>query len=85
MKFFIFLIGITLGITIGITIGWFSFGSHSAGLELEYKNGYPSNCRTLIYESQFDYTIRNKYSAEDILTSIFRNCGDNGILWDGEL
>lgn len=66
---------------IGLVIGYFVFHEKDSNADREYNDGLPSNCRALIYESEFDYRISKKYTQEELLISIFRNCGETGVLW----
>lgn len=43
--------------------------------------GYPKNCRALI-KANVDGWQAKQYSANDILKSIDRNCGQYGQLWE---
>lgn len=45
------------------------------------ETGYPKNCRALISESIKGFRL-GKYSAEDAMISIDRNCGSSGLIWN---
>ncbi len=42
--------------------------------------GDPKNCRAIIYKNYEGY-VMEQYKAEEALSSIYRNCGDNGYSW----
>lgn len=44
------------------------------------KTGFPKNCRAIIKEN-IDGWRMQKYTAEDALNSIDRNCGEFGYSW----
>ena len=44
------------------------------------ENGLPVNCRAIIKENIDGYNL-GKFSAEDALSSINRNCGEFGYSW----
>ncbi|HUT22198.1 MAG TPA: hypothetical protein VMX18_02175 [Candidatus Bipolaricaulota bacterium] len=68
---------------IGIIIGYFIFHKEDSNANLEYgQTGAPKNCKAIIYENYFAYKISEKITAEDALTSIYRNCGENGPAWE---
>lgn len=49
--------------------------------KLEYgETGLPKNCRAIIKEN-IEAWRNNQYSAEEVLTSIDRNCGEYGYSW----
>ena len=51
---------------------------------LMYGNsGSPKNCRAIITENIKAYK-NNEFSADDIMASIYRNCGANGYSWEIE-
>lgn len=61
----------------GIIIGYFLFHKEDSNARSEYSSdGLPKNCRALIYESEADFHIYKKFSNEELLQSIFRNCGE---------
>lgn len=66
---------------IGILIGYLLFKNNSNSVREYNESGDPKNCRALIYENEFDFHITKKYTHEDLLKSIFRNCGETGSLW----
>lgn len=43
--------------------------------------GFPKNCRALISDNLSGFAT-GKYTAEEALYSIDRNCGPNGYIWD---
>jgi len=60
-------------------VGWYA--NQDTNQSSEYSNrGAPTNCRALIAENISGWNI-DKYTAQDALDSIERNCGRNGYLW----
>ncbi|ENU80609.1 kynureninase [Acinetobacter sp. ANC 4636] len=45
------------------------------------ESGLPANCRAYVQVSINDWRNK-KYSTEDIMNGLERNCGENGSLWD---
>lgn len=71
-----------LGLIAGLMFGYFSFYEEDSNAKREYgASGLPSNCRALIYEIEADYYLYEEHSHEDLLQSLFRNCGETGHLW----
>jgi hypothetical protein len=74
---------VAIGIAIGLFFGYFLFHSEDPNAERVYgPSGLPSNCRALIYELEADYYLHEEYTHEELLMSLFRNCGETGHLWD---
>jgi len=44
------------------------------------KTGLPKNCKALIMDNLTGVALQ-KYTPEDALDSINRNCGANGLIW----
>lgn len=44
------------------------------------ESGLPVNCRALIQDNLSGFS-QGRYSAEEALFSIDRNCGPNGLIW----
>jgi hypothetical protein len=65
---------------VGLVIGRLT-APGDPNLELAYSSeGFPKNCRALI-KANVDGWQAKQYSANDILKSIDRNCGQFGQLW----
>jgi hypothetical protein len=65
---------------VGVIIGRLTApGDPNAALAYS-PQGYPKNCRALI-KANVDGWQAKQYSADDILKSIDRNCGQYGQLW----
>lgn len=45
------------------------------------QSGYPANCRALIQDNISGVAVK-KYTSEEALYSIERNCGSNGLIWN---
>jgi hypothetical protein len=72
-----------IGLIAGLLLGYFFFYQEDSNARREYgPSGLPSNCKALIYEIEADYYLYEKHSHEDLLKSLFRNCGETGHLWD---
>ena len=74
-----YLLGLILVATLSFFLGYhLGIGNQS----LKYgKTGLPKNCRALITEN-LTGIANKKYSTEDALDSISRNCGPNGFIWN---
>lgn len=67
---------------VGVFIGYLAFYTNDPNAKLEYGDtGAPKNCRAIIKENVDSYKL-GKYSAEDVLSSIDRNCGEFGYSWE---
>ncbi len=76
MKTTKFILVLIVGILIGYSL------KENPNVKREYgENGFASNCRALIYENEKKYYFDDKVNNEDLLKSIFRNCGETGHLW----
>lgn len=53
---------------------------NNSSLKYGEETGAPKNCRAIIKEN-VDSWRNHKYSAEDVIESIDRNCGEFGISW----
>lgn len=53
---------------------------NNSSLKYGSETGAPKNCRAIIKEN-VDAWRGHKYSIEDIMESIDRNCGEFGISW----
>ena len=72
-----------LGLIAGLVLGYFSYSEDDPNAQREYgPSGLPANCRALIYEIEADYYLYEEHSHEDLLKSLFRNCGETGHLWE---
>ncbi|TXI96944.1 MAG: kynureninase [Burkholderiaceae bacterium] len=43
--------------------------------------GLPKNCRAYVQSAINDYRAK-KYTADEVMTGLERNCGEHGITWD---
>jgi hypothetical protein len=78
MKKYLWLVIIFL---IGIAIGYLISSNINPDSKVEYgETGFPKNCRAIIKENIDGYKS-GEYSAEDIIDSIDRNCGEFGYSW----
>jgi hypothetical protein len=67
-----------------LVVGSFYLGKSNGKTNqtLEYgETGLPKNCRAIITKNLEEYALK-KYSAEEVLDSISRNCGRYGYSWD---
>jgi hypothetical protein len=68
---------------IGLIVGYFLFYKDDSNAIPKYDDsGLPKNCRALILKNEEDFYIDKKFTYEDLLKSIFRNCGQAGSLWE---
>lgn len=67
---------------VGILIGYIIFSNSYQNAKPEYGDtGLPKNCRAIIKANINSYRA-GEYSAEDVLSSIDRNCGEFGHSWE---
>jgi len=68
-----------VGAIVGYMLGYhFGIGNQS----LKYGDtGFPKNCRALISDNLSGFAL-GKYTAEEALYSIDRNCGPGGYIWN---
>lgn len=79
MKKYLWLLIIFL---IGAAIGYLASSSIKPNSKVEYgETGFPKNCRAIIKENVDSYKS-GEFSAEDIIDSINRNCGEFGYSWN---
>lgn len=45
------------------------------------ETGLPKNCRAIV-QNAIDEWRKGKYSTEDTMDSLERNCGENGYSWE---
>jgi hypothetical protein len=64
---------------LGLALGWAYLGDTNRA-PIYGPTGAPKNCRALIAENLQGYR-RLRYTAEEALASIDRNCGPNGYSW----
>lgn len=77
------IVKIILVFIIGVMLGYYMKENPNAKREYG-ESGFASNCRALIYENEEKYYFDDEVSNEDLLKSIFRNCGETGHLWENE-
>jgi hypothetical protein len=66
---------------IGFTLGLFMSNESDPNSELVYGDtGFPKNCRAIIHENIVGHRS-GEFTAEAVLGSIERNCGENGYSW----
>lgn len=71
--------GMVAALIVGILIGYFAHQDKND--ELSYgSTGLPKNCRAII-KANIDAYYNDEYSAEEIISSINRNCGEFGYSW----
>lgn len=71
-----------LAVLVGILIGYLAFPDSNPNEKLEYGDtNAPKNCRAII-KTNIDSYNAGEYSAEDVLSSIDRNCGEFGYSWE---
>lgn len=57
-------------------------GSKDPNAKAEYgESGLPKNCRAYVQTAINDYKAK-KYSPDEIMAGLERNCGEHGISWN---
>lgn len=75
-------LAIAVVVLVGVLIGYLLFQGNNPNAKLEYGDtGAPKNCRAII-KVNIDSYKAGEYSAEDVLSSIDRNCGEDGYSWE---
>ena len=75
LKIFIYPIIIIIIFLVG-----YNLGKGNQAPRYGKESGLPVNCRALIQDNLSGFS-QGRYSAEEALFSIDRNCGPNGLIW----
>lgn len=74
-------LSLIIAVLLGILIGYFVFHKEDSNSKLIYGDtGLPRNCRAIIKENYEGWYLK-KFTAEEALGSINRNCGEFGYSW----